>query len=277
MGIGQKRFNPHPARRPGATLAGCRAGSPCPSCFNPHPARRPGATSHSGTTDPLASVFQSSPGPKAGCNARPVVGSATPCSGFNPHPARRPGATLSHSSGRLRNLNQFQSSPGPEGRVQLDDFDRIVGYGFGVSILTRPEGRVQHGASVRSSSVTWFQSSPGPKAGCNHEQANSPLVAHHVSILTRPEGRVQPVAEAESAGDLAGVSILTRPEGRVQLRSRPLHLRRCEKVSILTRPEGRVQQGRLVDDTNDVVKVSILTRPEGRVQHFISCRPSHDA
>src|SRR5262245_2634050 len=40
------RFNPHPTRRLGATLAGM-----CPAClrhcFNPHPTRRLGATSRS--------------------------------------------------------------------------------------------------------------------------------------------------------------------------------------------------------------------------------------
>ena len=61
-------FNPHPARRPGATVPGgrmCRwlAG------FNPHPARRPGAT----------------------LICARVVPRFVPS--FNPHPARRPGAT----------------------------------------------------------------------------------------------------------------------------------------------------------------------------------------
>ena len=60
-------FNPHPARKPGATHVGGfaphrRAG------FNPHPARKPGAT--------------------PGNHCRLCLNTR-----FNPHPARKPGAT----------------------------------------------------------------------------------------------------------------------------------------------------------------------------------------
>jgi len=84
---------------------------------------------------------------------------------FNPHPSRRTGATT-----WLREV--------PAQQLRL-------------SILTRPEGRVQR--EVRNS-----------LEGCPW-----------VSILTRPEGRVQ----REVRNSLEGcpwVSILTRPEGRVQ-------------------------------------------------------------
>ena len=61
-----------------------------------------------------------------------------------------------------------------------------------VSILSRPEGRVQR------------------------LSAQIPMRDVAVSILTRPEGRVQP-GEAIDGWELAEyVSILTRPEGRVQ-------------------------------------------------------------
>jgi len=58
----------------------------------------------------LESLFQSSPGPRAGCNLRML----TPRSGFasfNPHPARGPGATQLISIGPIG--SRFQSSPGP--------------------------------------------------------------------------------------------------------------------------------------------------------------------
>ena len=61
-----------------------------------------------------------------------------------------------------------------------------------VSILTRPEGRVQR-----------------PWDGV----AVSLVI---VSILTRPEGRVQPQDTWRHYLDTVQVSILTRPEGRVQ-------------------------------------------------------------
>ena len=89
------------------------------------------------------SSFQSSSGQKAGCNRAAPTGSTLlwPC--FNPHPARRPDAT------------------------------RPIDTGFGslfyVSILIRPEGRMQRGgASSRwTARQTRFQSSSGQKAGCN--------------------------------------------------------------------------------------------------------------
>ena len=62
-----------------------------------------------------------------------------------------------------------------------------------VSILTRPEGRVQH----------IYRSIPEEDFG--------------VSILTRPEGRVQPGDASNAVVSSRTVSILTRPEGRVQL------------------------------------------------------------
>ena len=107
-----------------------------------------------------------------------------------------------------------------------------------VSILTRPEGRVQPVAcgafarqhrrfnphpsrrtgatrsGAKSSASNMFQSSPVPKDGCN-----SSLKMFHlhrsVSILTRPEGRVQ-LERTDGALYAVVVSILTRPEGRVQ-------------------------------------------------------------
>ena len=62
-----------------------------------------------------------------------------------------------------------------------------------VSILTRPEGRVQ------------------PGRGCVGAESSV------VSILTRPEGRVQPNLLPNINLGRFIVSILTRPEGRVQL------------------------------------------------------------
>ena len=58
--------NPHPARRPDAagTMGVCL--SPVP-CSNPHPARRPDAASYLPIALIYQELFQSSPGPKAGC------------------------------------------------------------------------------------------------------------------------------------------------------------------------------------------------------------------
>ena len=86
---------------------------------------------------------------------------------------------------------------------------------FAVSILTRPEGRVQSRWARGESVILPFQSSPGPKAGCNHANFYALLDTTLVSILTRPEGRVQ-LIDSCSPRALSAVSILTRPEGRVQ-------------------------------------------------------------
>ena len=109
-------FNPHRARRPGATLGQRLRRQLFDRCFNPHRARRPGATwvEHyinlfsayvsiltgpegpvQPTCAPLLAMqherFQSSPGPKARCNKL----SATPL---------------------WSDVLMFQSSPGPKAR-----------------------------------------------------------------------------------------------------------------------------------------------------------------
>ena len=136
-------------------------------------------------------------------------------------------------------LYRFQSSPDPKAGCNRFECQRLVCVAC-VSILTRPEGRVQP-------VIAWLA-----------------IHGFGVSILTRPEGRVQQTVSSGSDRRSAGfnphptrrpgataedmvcddyadaVSILTRPEGRVQ-QAPPLRLRRCRRVSILTRPEGRVQ------------------------------------
>ena len=183
--------------------------------------------------------FQSSPGPKAGCNhPRLRLSFCTRC--FNPHPARKPGATRRPAIRSMR-LGRFQSSPGPKAGCNWQAHHRIH-QARRVSILTRPESRVQHRMSKYSlptscvsiltrpesrvqrrnapdfaqlrarfnphpapkagcnpeglndlvGNVLLFQSSPGPKAGCNAIFCAVRLLISRVSILTRPESRVQP-------------------------------------------------------------------------------------
>ena len=84
--------------------------------------------------------FQSSPVPEDGCNLGALKG-VWSAPGFNPHPSRRTGAT-----GEIDLAGLLKSN---------------------VSILTRPEGRVQPNSPARSSPRCEFQSSPVPKDGCN--------------------------------------------------------------------------------------------------------------
>ncbi len=108
--------------------------------------------------------FQSSPGPKAECYARRGRRSRRASGCFNPHPARRPSAT-----GGQRVLER---------------------HARGVSILTRPEGRVLRARKYLRFAFRLFQSSPGPKAECYLVVVVVERIVVVVSILTRPEGRV---------------------------------------------------------------------------------------
>src|SRR5947209_4348870 len=86
---------------------------------------------------------------------------------FNPHPTARPGATPQVQPITVE-YSKFQSSPdrkaGCNELTEEDIVDRLI-----VSILTRPQGRVQLLACYPSSSISKFQSSPDRKAGCNDE------------------------------------------------------------------------------------------------------------
>ena len=155
-------FNPHPARRPDAT-GSTATGSPNNKGFNPHPARRPDATRRLTPSPTSTSMFQSSSGQKAGCNpAAPTSTAWPPCfnphparrpdatsrvattrnmiTGFNPHPARRPDATRVATTRNM--ITVFQSSSGQKaGCNPRPSATRSVQEG--VSILIRPEGRMQ--------------------------------------------------------------------------------------------------------------------------------------
>ena len=159
--------------------------------FNPHPARRPGATAAKRRASGLCqNWFQSSPGQKAGCNCcRPPMYRSVP-SEFQSSPGQKAGCNWTAGTD-ADGYDVVSILIRPEGRVQLDSRDRRrrVRRGFNPHPARRP------GATVR---VFWmpvasprFQSSPGQKAGCNDHQAVGVDRVGVVSILTRPEGRVQ--------------------------------------------------------------------------------------
>ena len=133
-------FNPHPARKPGATgVAHSALGSP--RGFNPHPARKPGATA----------VY-----------AHPQCGNDV--------------STLTRRESRVR-LQYHRRRPYPrsavspltrrESRVRppVDGYDLAS---VKVSTLTRRESRVRRMKGQLISNDTMFQPSPGAKAGCDH-------------------------------------------------------------------------------------------------------------
>ena len=69
--------------------------------------------------------------------------------GFNPHPSRRTGAT-------------------DKKHMVLEEIPEV-------SILTRPEGRVQPASGGGMLSASSFQSSPVPKDGCNIHTSLLPI------------------------------------------------------------------------------------------------------
>ncbi|MDZ7704711.1 MAG: hypothetical protein U5L04_09550 [Trueperaceae bacterium] len=84
----------------------------------------------------------------------------------------------------------------PEGRLQR--LARRLHYGrLDVSILSRPEGRLQlAGLYNVAIGPALFQSSAAPKDGCNQHNAPRLGRAPVVSILSRPEGRLQRASHA---------------------------------------------------------------------------------
>ena len=118
------------------------------------------------------------------------IGAGRSC--FNPHPARRPDAIL-------KVLYQHA------GTRQ-------------VSILTRPEGRMQYLRRCLGCFGSCIRFNPHPARRPDAIRIGRLPAVVRVSILTRPEGRMQ----SGMAGShcpvtaLKGVSILTRPEGRMQ-------------------------------------------------------------
>ena len=90
-----------------------------------------------------ARKFQSSPGPKAGCNPNKLT--------------------------KLQQEIVVSILTRPESRMQLLCIV-CTAYILQVSILTRPESRMQQNEGELFNLSLMFQSSPGPKAGCNSKQ-----------------------------------------------------------------------------------------------------------
>ena len=229
-------FNPHPTRRPDATrpilVRMVRAMG-----FNPHPTRRPDATRPI-ITRVVAPGFQSSPDPKAGCDS-----------------------TYTGANGAG---NGFQSSPDP--KAGCDPANHHQGGRAGVSILTRPEGRMRPFTVYTPQGSKMFQSSPDPKAGCD-AGAGAPVVRLlQVSILTRPEGRMRQVYDVSTDNPVTVFQSSPDPKAG------------CDPIAMVARPPTprsfNPHPTRRPDATSDAPDsiswtyspVSILTRPEGRMR-----------
>ena len=225
------RFNPRPARRPGATRAAA-TGSAAERRFNPRPARRPGAT-RCGSEPCCACIVSilAQPEGRAPHNYLEAVGVLEIVSILAQPEGRAP-----HGWGSgWPNSSKFQSSPSPKaGRHARDN----------VISLMQSE----------------FQSSPSPKAGRHVVSVNSSF-AVTVSILAQPEGRA-PLRVTQAAWLHQTVSILAQPEGRAPHMALCLDHLPC-RVSILAQPEGRAPPGHTHSGPWRQ-RVSILAQPEGR-------------
>jgi hypothetical protein len=131
----------------------------------------------------------------------------------------------------------FQSSPGLAAECDPDR-SLVADFGqwkVGVSILTRPRGRVRPGGAGRrggqSSNVSILTR---PRGRVRRSQRGLELLIHRrVSILTRPRGRVRRRVRRGSGWTAGGCRTGSRPRGRVRRRVRrwgpvpdpqPLHL-----------------------------------------------------
>ena len=205
-------FNPRPALGPGATRRPSRCGSHDQKRFNPRPARGPGATGYGST--------------------RLRYGRR-----FNPRPALGPGATSASAAGRL-STSCFNPRPalGPGATTVAPPCRSAAGC---VSILARPSGRaLQPTISMKRSTPTMFQSSPGPRAGRYVAGRRLPRQSRR-SFNPRPA--LGPGATAQvvvRGGGHLRVSILARPSGRALLGGTAV-LAQPRLVSILARPSGR--------------------------------------
>ena len=141
--------------------------------------------------------------------------------------------------------------------VQVHDGVRLV------SIHSRPEDRLQ---PVRGT-VSWlyarFQSTAGPKTGCNMCGHASQTPLRFVSIHSRSEDRLQRGWPRRSAAARI-VSIHSRPEDRLQ-RWCPAQAAGL-RAGFNPQPARRPAATRCPPPGGAVLRVSIHSRPEDRLQ-----------
>ena len=230
-------FNPHPTRRPGATLRSIGA-RPHHTGFNPHPTRRPGATRVCSITSLPLSSFNPHPTRRPGATRQASLTQARDPRGFNPHPTRRPGATLS-SPDQTAIRDRFNPHPTRRpGATCLRDIVTRRNIEFQSS--PDPKAGCDHVGRPGAGWQAGFQSSPDPKAGCDRSPAawsclcpccfnphptRRPGATSHLRSVYEPWWKFQSSPDPKAGCDVAHchqaclvrvVSILTRPEGRVR-------------------------------------------------------------
>ena len=143
-----------------------------PECFNPHPARRPGASGRDGQFTSIHEMFQSSPGQKAGCKWAIKIRWYTEPSWFQSSPGQKAGCKAGLSTVAAPGTTVFQSSPGQKAGCKLAECNRRQsGNRFNPHPARRPGARSRSASAAPP--VIRFQSSPGQKAGCKLPAASA--------------------------------------------------------------------------------------------------------
>ena len=179
--------------------------------------------------------FQSSPVPRDGCNlVRRQIDALV--QGFNPHPSRGTGATLgAHpgSEGYMRfNPHPSRGTGATSERQRLEKL-------LEVSILTRPEGRVQLDCD-NCKKVKERGFNPHPSRGTGATFPNCCL--HRISFGFNPHpSRGTGATFFANYGFNASFGFNPHPSRGTGATLPSSQKERSEQVSILTRPEGRVQ------------------------------------
>ena len=109
---------------------------------------------------------------------------------FQSSPARGGGCNFALDA-EFNEVYGFQSSPARGGGCNRRCEPIDLAAREGVSILTRPWGRVQLSCWDCTMVLAVFQSSPARGGGCNSHIRAAAATHLAVSILTRPWGRVQ--------------------------------------------------------------------------------------
>ena len=183
--------------------------------------------------DSVHYTFQSSPDPKVGCYpSPPCIRGRRIC--FNPHPTRRSGATRCGSE---------------------------CAQETGVSILTRPEGRVLRPRVLYAAPLMLFQSSPDPKVGCYTE--GYALTGLTGTFQSSPDPKVG-CYSYESSFRCKPRRFQSSPDPKVGCYFFPFSPP-SEPLSFNPHPTRRSGATGLTWVVRSVAYVSILTRPEGRV------------
>ncbi len=233
-----RRFQSSPGPK-----AGCYGAGACHmisrGTFQSSPGPKAGCYSASASVTDRPTTFQSSPGPKAGCYPAQSQSIAVSMS-FQSSPGPKAGCYEVTELLRHKLLKEFQSSPGPKAGCYVEA-QVASDAALGVSILTRPEGRVLLPPAARLRAAgRCFNPHPARRPGATFPVRQERIVLLRVSILTRPEGRVLRFALFVRRGT-ASCRFLREPSnitvpGSLDIEAAQAHILSCSGNSVARTP-----------------------------------------